>query len=267
MEDEDSDFLKCLILDDPKLGFSIDCGDDPSYALFLCSLKNDGSSYVLEANEKTRLTKPLKYMENDPNGEDENDLESHAKTEGNEFQSNYDCDYKLFFENMRLEGSNVIYQVQILKILCKPYNKEEHERLLEEITKWKPQHKHRDLHSGGFLICSPFGPLSLPNIFIFHPILSAYNELDLSWRRGAHLTGFKKYRLVFPTLLLFFSAASAAALLCPSASCDRQLPQIIAWSFTFGSPVSATINDTRSEIWPENFVNENILPKIILEIN
>ncbi|KAI5671213.1 hypothetical protein M9H77_11577 [Catharanthus roseus] len=49
-------------------------------------------------------------MENDPNGEDENDLDSHAKTEGIEFQSNYDCDYKLFFENTRLEGSNVIYQ-------------------------------------------------------------------------------------------------------------------------------------------------------------
>ncbi|KAI5650500.1 hypothetical protein M9H77_36505 [Catharanthus roseus] len=49
-------------------------------------------------------------MENDPNGEDENDLDSHAKTEGIEFQSNYDCDYKLFFENMSLEGSNVIYQ-------------------------------------------------------------------------------------------------------------------------------------------------------------
>ncbi|KAI5671105.1 hypothetical protein M9H77_11469 [Catharanthus roseus] len=49
-------------------------------------------------------------MEYYPNGEDENDLDSHAKTEGIEFQSNYDCDYKLFFENMRLEGSNVIYQ-------------------------------------------------------------------------------------------------------------------------------------------------------------
>ncbi|KAI5671156.1 hypothetical protein M9H77_11520 [Catharanthus roseus] len=271
MEDEDSDFLKSFnaeytsILDDPKPGFSIDCGDDPSYALFLSSLKNDGSSYVLEANEKTGLTMPLKYMENDPNGEDENDLDSHAKTEGIEFQRNYDCDYKLFFENTRLEGSNVIYQykngasvvydgliflnsqtddnvtykkrkytdaiqhetiskginypfplfwillsnrsffnfpsiyceyflsnfcfvlvpllsqrmskaivaihnkqcdltsghcghpqqtmcsnfrVQILEILRKPYDKEEHERLMQEITKWKPQHKHRDLRSG-----------------------------------------------------------------------------------------------------------------------
>ncbi|KAI5671119.1 hypothetical protein M9H77_11483 [Catharanthus roseus] len=93
IEDEDSDFLKCLnteymsILGNPKPGFSIDCGDDPSYALFLSSLKNDGSSYVLQANEKTGLTKPLKYMENDPNGEDENDLDSHAKTEGIEFQT------------------------------------------------------------------------------------------------------------------------------------------------------------------------------------
>ncbi|KAI5671153.1 hypothetical protein M9H77_11517 [Catharanthus roseus] len=49
-------------------------------------------------------------MENDPNGEEENDLDSHAKTERIEFQSNYDCDYKLFSKNMRLEGSNVIYQ-------------------------------------------------------------------------------------------------------------------------------------------------------------
>ncbi|KAI5671206.1 hypothetical protein M9H77_11570 [Catharanthus roseus] len=173
MEDEDSDFIKCLnaeytsILDDPKPGFSIDC-----------------------------------Y---------ENDLDIHAKTEGIEFQSNYDCDYKLFFESMRLEGSKVIYQykngasivydgliflnsqkddnvvskkrkytdaiqhvatskgskdvnnhcgspqqimcsnfrVQILEILRKPYDKEEHERLMQEITKRKPQHKHRDLRSGG----------------------------------------------------------------------------------------------------------------------
>ncbi|KAI5671147.1 hypothetical protein M9H77_11511 [Catharanthus roseus] len=173
MEDEDSDFLKCLnaeymsILDDPKPGFSIGC--------------------------------------------DENDLDGHAKTEGIEFQSNYDSDYKLFFENMRLEGSNVIYQykngasvvydgliflnsekndnvvskkqkytdaiqhettskgskdvnthcgspqqtmssnfrVQILEILRKPYDKEEHERLMQEITKRKPQFKHRDLRSGG----------------------------------------------------------------------------------------------------------------------
>ncbi|KAI5671182.1 hypothetical protein M9H77_11546 [Catharanthus roseus] len=173
MEDGDSDFLTYLnaeytsILDDPKPGFSID--------------------------------------------DDENDLDSHAKTEGIEFQSNYDCDCKLFFENMRLEGSNVIYQhkngasvvydgliflnsqkddnvvskkqkytdaiqhettskgskdvnnhfgslqqtmrssfrMQILEILRKPYDKEEHERLMQEITKRKPQHKHRDLRSGG----------------------------------------------------------------------------------------------------------------------
>ncbi|KAI5671194.1 hypothetical protein M9H77_11558 [Catharanthus roseus] len=216
MEDGDSDFLTYLnaeytsIIDDPKPEFSIDGGDDPSYALFSSSLKNNGSSYVLESNENTGLTKPLNYMENEPNGEDENDLDSHAKTEGIEFQSNYDCDYKLFFENMRLEGSNVIYQhkngasvvydgliflnspkddnvvskkqkytdaiqhettskdvnvnnhfgslqqtmrssfrVQILEILRKPYDKEEHERLMQEITKRKPQHKHRDLRSGG----------------------------------------------------------------------------------------------------------------------
>ncbi|KAI5671135.1 hypothetical protein M9H77_11499 [Catharanthus roseus] len=116
MEDGDSDFLKYLnaeytsIRDDLKPGFSIDGGDDPSYALFFSSLKNNGSSYVLEANEKTGLKKPLNYMGNEPNGEDENDLDSHAKMEGIEFQSNYDSDYKLFFENMRLEGSNVIYQ-------------------------------------------------------------------------------------------------------------------------------------------------------------
>ncbi|KAI5671146.1 hypothetical protein M9H77_11510 [Catharanthus roseus] len=207
MEDEDSD----------KPGFLIDCCDDPSYALFLSSLKNDGSSYVLEANEKIGLLKPLKYIENDPNGEDENYLDSHAKTEGIEFQSNYDCDYKLFFENMRLEGSKVIYQykngasvvydgliflnsqkddnvvskkrkytyviqhettsnnskdiknhcgcpqqemcsnfrVQILEILRKPYDKEEHERLMQEITKRKPQHKHRDLHYGGVKFYPP----------------------------------------------------------------------------------------------------------------
>ncbi|KAI5671140.1 hypothetical protein M9H77_11504 [Catharanthus roseus] len=49
-------------------------------------------------------------MENEANGEDEKDLDSHGKTERIEFQSNYDYDYKLFFENMRLEGSNVIFQ-------------------------------------------------------------------------------------------------------------------------------------------------------------
>ncbi|KAI5671212.1 hypothetical protein M9H77_11576 [Catharanthus roseus] len=133
MEDEDSDFLKCLnaeytpILDDPKPAFSIDCGDDPTYALFLSSLKNDGSYYVLEANEKL---------------------------EGIEFQSDYDCDYKLFLENMRLEDVNnqrdnaqqimcSNFKVQILEILRKPYDKEEHERLMQEINKRKPQHKHR----------------------------------------------------------------------------------------------------------------------------
>ncbi|KAI5671145.1 hypothetical protein M9H77_11509 [Catharanthus roseus] len=279
------------ILDDPKPRFSIDCGDDPSYALFLSNLKNDGSSYVLEANEKTGLTKPLKYMENDPNGEGENDLDSHAKTEAIEFQSNYDCDYKLFFENMRLEGSYVIYQykngvsvvydrliflnshtednvvskkrkytgairhattskginvnnhcgspqqtmcskfrVQILEILRKPYDKEEHERLMQEITKQKPQHKHRDLRSGGIeeavaanndlkqlnllrgfffwlgKISRSEGQKRIPLMMnhSFHrttknvlmcsqkdpkPILSIYDELDLNWRRGAHLTG------------------------------------------------------------------------------
>ncbi|KAI5666198.1 hypothetical protein M9H77_16051 [Catharanthus roseus] len=200
------------ILDDPKPVFSINYGDDPNHALFFTSLKNDGSSYVLEANEKTRLIKPLKYMANEQNGEDENDLDSHAKTEGIKFRSNYDCDYKLFFKNMRLEVSNVIYQykncmsvvydglvfsnsqtydnailkkrmytdairyettsnglkedvnnhcgspkqtmcsnfrVQIIEILCKPYDKEEHERLMQEITKRKPQQKHRDLRSRG----------------------------------------------------------------------------------------------------------------------
>ncbi|KAI5671195.1 hypothetical protein M9H77_11559 [Catharanthus roseus] len=39
--------------------------------------------------------------------------------------------------------------VQILEILRKPYDKEEHERLMQEITKRKPQHKYRDLRSGG----------------------------------------------------------------------------------------------------------------------
>ncbi|KAI5671118.1 hypothetical protein M9H77_11482 [Catharanthus roseus] len=38
---------------------------------------------------------------------------------------------------------------QILEILRKPYDKEEHERLMQEITKRKPQHKHRYLRSGG----------------------------------------------------------------------------------------------------------------------
>ncbi|KAI5671201.1 hypothetical protein M9H77_11565 [Catharanthus roseus] len=52
----------------------------------------------------------LRPIKNWVNKANENDLDSHAKTEGIEFQSNYDCDYKLFFENMRLEGSNVIYQ-------------------------------------------------------------------------------------------------------------------------------------------------------------
>ncbi|KAI5671157.1 hypothetical protein M9H77_11521 [Catharanthus roseus] len=122
IEDEDSDFLKCSnveytsIFHDPKPGFSIDCGDDPTYALFLSSLKNDGSYYVLELNEKL----------------------------GIEFQSDYDCDYKLFLENMRLEDVNnqcgnpqqimcSNFRVQILEILCKPYDKEEHERLTQEI--------------------------------------------------------------------------------------------------------------------------------------
>ncbi|KAI5671149.1 hypothetical protein M9H77_11513 [Catharanthus roseus] len=41
------------------------------------------------------------------------------------------------------------FRVQILEILCKPYDKEEHERLMQEITKRKPEHKHRDLRSGG----------------------------------------------------------------------------------------------------------------------
>ncbi|KAI5671198.1 hypothetical protein M9H77_11562 [Catharanthus roseus] len=244
MEDEDSDFLKCLnteytsILDDPKPGVSIDCGDDPSYALFLSSLKNDGSSYVFEANEKIGLTKPLKYMENDPNGEDENDLDSFAKTEGIEFQ-NYETYTNVFFfrtitkhcyfwkdisqrvfgdaSKERLElrlyfrttvaasaeapalgvaqlvftwtlhhalrwdgrlvesqegpktevgprahlvgapissegsGAQEATEVQILEILRKPYDKEEHERLMQEITKRKPQHKHRDLRCGGNL--------------------------------------------------------------------------------------------------------------------
>ncbi|KAI5671112.1 hypothetical protein M9H77_11476 [Catharanthus roseus] len=164
-EDEDSDFLKCLnteytsILNDPNPGFSIDCGDDPSCALFLCSLKNDGSSYVLEANEKTRLTKPLKYVENDPDGEDENDLDSHAKTEGIEFQNT-----NAIHHETTSKGANVNnhcgspqqrmcsnFRVQILEILCKPYDKEEHERLMQEITKWKPQHKQRDLRSRGNL--------------------------------------------------------------------------------------------------------------------
>ncbi|KAI5671205.1 hypothetical protein M9H77_11569 [Catharanthus roseus] len=41
------------------------------------------------------------------------------------------------------------FRVQILEILRKPYDKEEHERLTQEITKQKCQHKHRDLPSGG----------------------------------------------------------------------------------------------------------------------
>ncbi|KAI5671129.1 hypothetical protein M9H77_11493 [Catharanthus roseus] len=185
MEDEDSDFLECLnteytsILDDPKPRFSIDCGDDPSYALFFSSLKNDGSSY---------------YMENDPNGEDENDLDSHAKTEEIGFQSsNVIYQYKngasvvfdgLIFLNSPIDdnvvskkrkytdaiqhettskGSKDVkshcgspqqtmcsnFRVQILEILRKPYDKKEHERLMQEITKRKPQHRHRDLRSGG----------------------------------------------------------------------------------------------------------------------
>ncbi|KAI5671115.1 hypothetical protein M9H77_11479 [Catharanthus roseus] len=130
MEDDDSDFLKCLnakytsIVDDPKPKFSIDCGDDPSYALFFSSLENDGSSYVLEDNEKTALTKPLKYMENYPN-----DVNNHCGFPQQTICSNF--------------------RVEILEILRKPYDKEERERLMQEITKQKPQHKHRDLHSGG----------------------------------------------------------------------------------------------------------------------
>ncbi|KAI5671160.1 hypothetical protein M9H77_11524 [Catharanthus roseus] len=281
MEGEDSSFLKCLnaeytsILNYPKPGFPIDCGDDPSYALFFSNLKIDGSSYVLEANEKNGLTKALKYMENNPN-----------------VQSNYDCNCKLFFENMRLEGSNVIYQykngaaivydgliflnsqtddnvvskkqkyidaiqhettsngvninnhcgspqqtmcsnfrVQILEILRKLYDKEEHEGLMQEITKQKPQHKHHhcliiiwieeavavindlkqlNLLRGFFFWLQKISRsdgqkrISLRMNHSFHgttknvlmcsqkdpkPILSPYDELDLSWRRGAHLTG------------------------------------------------------------------------------
>ncbi|KAI5641431.1 hypothetical protein M9H77_00430 [Catharanthus roseus] len=41
------------------------------------------------------------------------------------------------------------FRVQILEILRKPYDKEEHERLMQEVTKRKPQFKHRDLRSGG----------------------------------------------------------------------------------------------------------------------
>ncbi|KAI5671155.1 hypothetical protein M9H77_11519 [Catharanthus roseus] len=131
MQAEDSDFLKCLnaeytsILDDPKPEFSIDCGDDPSYAL---------------ANEKTGLTKPLKYMETDPNGEEENDLESHAKAEGIEFQSNYDCDYNCSLK----KDDNVVSKKQ------KYTNAIQLETTSKgEITERRPQHKHRDLRFGG----------------------------------------------------------------------------------------------------------------------
>ncbi|KAI5671114.1 hypothetical protein M9H77_11478 [Catharanthus roseus] len=40
-------------------------------------------------------------------------------------------------------------QHETTKILHKPYDKEKHERLMPKITKRKPQHKHRDLRSGG----------------------------------------------------------------------------------------------------------------------
>ncbi|KAI5671178.1 hypothetical protein M9H77_11542 [Catharanthus roseus] len=253
MEDEVSDFLKCLnaeytsILDDPKPRFLIDCGDDPSYALFLSN---------------------------------ENDLDSHAKTEGIKFQSNYDCDYKLFFENIRLEGSNVIYQykhgasivydgliflnsqtddnvvskkrkytddiqhettrkginvnnhcaspqqtlcsnfrVQILEILRKPYDKEEHERLMQEITKrkkieeavaanndlkrlnllrgfffWLQKISRSDGHKRISLMTNHYFHGTTKNVLMCSqkdpkPILSIYDKLDLNWRRGAHLTG------------------------------------------------------------------------------
>ncbi|KAI5671210.1 hypothetical protein M9H77_11574 [Catharanthus roseus] len=133
-------------------------------------------------------------MENYPNGEDENDLDNLAKTEGIEFQSsNVIYQYKngasviydgLIFLNSQKDdnivskkrkytdatqhetiskGSKDVnnhygspqqticsnFRVQILEILRKPYDKEEHERLMQEITKRKPQHKHRDLRSGG----------------------------------------------------------------------------------------------------------------------
>ncbi|KAI5671184.1 hypothetical protein M9H77_11548 [Catharanthus roseus] len=157
-------------------------------------------------------------MENEPNGEDENDLDSHAKTEGIELQSNYDCDYKLFFENMRLEGSNVIHQhkngasvvydgliflnsqtddnvvskkpknidaiqhettskgskdvnnhsgspqqtmcssfwVQILEILRKPYDEEEHERKIEEAVAANDDVKQLNLLRGFFFWLQDF---------------------------------------------------------------------------------------------------------------
>ncbi|KAI5671183.1 hypothetical protein M9H77_11547 [Catharanthus roseus] len=57
----------------------------------------------------------------------------------------------LIFVNSQTDDNIVSKKrkVQILEILCKPYDKEEHERLMQEITKRKPQHKHRDLRSGG----------------------------------------------------------------------------------------------------------------------
>ncbi|KAI5671175.1 hypothetical protein M9H77_11539 [Catharanthus roseus] len=176
-ENEDSDFLKCLnaeytsIVDDPKPEFSIDCGDDPSYALFLSSLKNDGSSYVLEANEKTGLTKPMLEGSNViyqyKNGasviydgliflnsqKDDNvvsrkrkykDAIQHETTsKGSKDVNNY-CG-----SPQQTMCSN--FREQILEILRKPYDTEDHERLMQEITKRKPQHKHRALRSGGNL--------------------------------------------------------------------------------------------------------------------
>ncbi|KAI5671148.1 hypothetical protein M9H77_11512 [Catharanthus roseus] len=129
MEDEDSDFLKYLnaeymsIVDDPKPEFLIDCGDDPSYALFLSSLKNDGSSYVLEDNQKNWVNKATKSK----------DVNNHCG-----------CPQQTMCSNFR---------VQILEILRKPYDKEEREKLMQEITKQNPQDKHRDLHSGGLKFC------------------------------------------------------------------------------------------------------------------
>ncbi|KAI5671173.1 hypothetical protein M9H77_11537 [Catharanthus roseus] len=148
MEGEDSDFLKCLNAEYTRL-------------------KNETSSYVLEANAKAGLTKPLKYMENDPNGEDENDLDSHVKTELSfKKDDNIVSKKRKYTDAIQHEttskGINANnhcgspqqkmcsnFRVQILKILCKPYDKEEHERLMQEITKQKPQHKHRDLLFGG----------------------------------------------------------------------------------------------------------------------
>ncbi|KAI5663752.1 hypothetical protein M9H77_23075 [Catharanthus roseus] len=145
----------------------------------------DGSAYELESNEETWLTKPpMKFTSN----EAKKDLDNLSKNQSTESQMDDDSDYKMFLDNVRFEGSHMIYQgkntapvvyygldlsnpqivdeasnnsskkdsnnscgsrrheisnfrVKIMKILSKPYDEEEHERLMKAITEYKPKQK------------------------------------------------------------------------------------------------------------------------------